>query len=117
MSDVHLTENCGFLHHLLPGDLVLADRGFNIQESVSMYCAEVKTPPFTRGKKQLSKFEVDSSRQLSRVRIHVERVIGVIRQKYTILESRLPINMIMCHEEDYSVIDKIVNCNSMLCTV
>lgn len=115
VSDVHLTENCGLLHHLLPGDLVLADRGFNIQESVSMYCAEVKIPPFTRGKKQLSKFEVDSSRQLSRVRIHVERVIGVIRQKYTILESRLPINMIMCHEEDYSVIDKIVTVCCALC--
>ena len=51
VSDVHLTENCGLLHHLLPGDLVLADRGFNIQESVSMYCAEVKIPPFICGKK------------------------------------------------------------------
>ena len=30
-------------------------------------------------------------RQLSRVRIHVERVIGVLRQKYTILQSILPI--------------------------
>ena len=33
-------------------------------------------PPFTRGKKQLSQPEVDTARQLSRVRIHVERVIG-----------------------------------------
>jgi len=41
-----------------------------------MLCAEVKHPPFTRGKLQLSKLEVDSSRQLSQVRIHVERVIG-----------------------------------------
>ena len=55
VSDVHLTENCGLLHHLLPGDLVLADRGFTIQESVSMYCTEVKIPPFTHGKKQRSK--------------------------------------------------------------
>ena len=30
VSDVHLTENCGLLHHLLPGDLVLADRGFTM---------------------------------------------------------------------------------------
>ena len=81
-----------------------------------MYCAEVKIPPFTRGKKQLSKFEIDTSRQLSRVRIHVERVIGVIQQKYTILESRLPINMIMCDEgEDCSIIDKIVTVCCALC--
>ena len=65
VSDVHLTEHCGFLQHLLPGDVVLADRGFTIQDSVGLLCAEVKHPPFTRGKPQLSKLEVDTSRQLS----------------------------------------------------
>lgn len=60
-----------------------------------MYFAEVKISPFTLGEKQLSKFEVDTSRQLSRVWNHVESVIRVIWQKYTIFESRLPINMIV----------------------
>ena len=47
----------------------------------------------------------------------LERVIGVIRQRYTILESTLPINMIMCdEEEDFSIIDKIVM-HCLLCTV
>ena len=87
MSDVHFTENCGILENLLPGDLILADRGFNINDSAGMYCAEVKLPPFTRGKKQLSKAHVDLSRQRSRVHIHVERVIGVVRQKYSILST------------------------------
>ena len=50
VSDVQLTEECGLLRRLLPGDVVLADRGFTIQESAGMFCAEVKTPPFTRGK-------------------------------------------------------------------
>ena len=45
VSDVQLTEECGLLRRLLPGDVVLADRGFTIQESVGMFCAEVKTPP------------------------------------------------------------------------
>jgi len=83
-SDVYITKNCGILDNLVAGDLILADRGFNIHDSASLYCAEVKLPPFTKGKKQLSKAQVDFSRQLSRVRIHVERVIGVVRQKYTI---------------------------------
>ena len=56
MSDKHLTENCGILTKLLPGDTVLADRGFDIQESVGLMCAEVKIPAFTRGKTQLSSF-------------------------------------------------------------
>ena len=98
--------------------MLLADRGFNVQESAGVYCAEVKIPPFTKGKSQLSKFEVDTSRKLSnsRVRIHVERVIGVLRQKFTLLESTLPINMIMCtHEDDCSMIDKIVTVCCALC--
>ena len=61
VSDIHLTENCGLLKHLLPGDVVLADRGFNIQQAASMYCAEVKIPPYTKGKKQLSKLKIDVS--------------------------------------------------------
>ena len=80
-SDVHITECSGLLCHLFPGDIVLADRGFNIQEAAGMYCAEVKIPPFTKGKKQLSKMEVDSARKLSSIRIHVEHVIGMVRQK------------------------------------
>ena len=65
---------------------------------------------------QLSKLEVDAARRLSRVRIHVERVIGLIRQKYKILESTLPINMLACSEtETVSSIDKIVTICSALC--
>ena len=50
VSDQHLTENCGILDNLLPGDVVLADRRFTVQDAASLYCAEVKLPPFTKGK-------------------------------------------------------------------
>ena len=106
VSDQHLTEHCGILDHLLPGDIVLADRGFTVQDAAGLYCAQVKLPPFTKGKKQLSNCEVDKARQLSRVRIHVERVIGLLRLKYKILRATLPINFIMCEAEEHSTIDK-----------
>ena len=47
VSDVHLTVNSGLLHHLLPDDVVLADRGFIVEESVGLLCADIKHPPFT----------------------------------------------------------------------
>jgi len=97
---------------------VLADQGFTVQESVGLYCAEIKVPPFTKGKKQLSQLEIDKACQLSRVRIHVERVINirVLRQKYTILQSILPINMIMCDDTtETSMIDKTVVVCCALC--
>ena len=45
--------------------------------------------------------EIDAAaQQLSSVRIHVERVIGMVRQKYTILQSILPINLIICERNE-----------------
>lgn len=37
-----LLRTVDFLDKLLPGDLVLADQGFDIKESVGLMCAEVK---------------------------------------------------------------------------
>ena len=75
------------------GDLVLANQGFTIQDSVEFYCAEVKTP-FTKGRKQLSCDEVDWSREISQVWLHIEWVIGVLKHKYTILQGTIPITML-----------------------
>ena len=36
MLDVYFTENGGMLNKLLPGDLILADYGFSIQDSASL---------------------------------------------------------------------------------
>ena len=52
------------------GDCILADRGFNIKEGLSALKTTFKVPSFTKGKKQFSGGEVESSRQLSNVRIH-----------------------------------------------
>ena len=108
-SDKHITENCGILDKLLPGDLVLADRGFNCSESVNYYQATLQIPAFTRGKAQLDPVDLEDTRGLAAVRINVERVIGVVRQKYTILQGTLPITMTdVCDNSNVMIIDKIV---------
>ena len=91
VSDKHLTENCNLLSNLIPGDTILADRGFDIKESVGLYCAKVTMPSFTKGKKQWSRIKVEQSRQIAIVRIHVERVIGLVHQKYKILQGTQPV--------------------------
>ena len=94
---------------LLPGDVVLADRGFDIDELLGSIGCTLKIPAFTKGKPQLSPQEVCKSRSLSNVRIHVERVIGSVRQKYTVLESTIPITLLMKnHPEDIPTLDKVV---------
>ncbi len=83
-SDKYLTEHCGILDNLLPGDVVLADRGFDIADSVGLMHARLNIPAFTKGKSQLSATEIEETRAIANVRIHVERVIGNVRQKYSV---------------------------------
>ena len=108
VSDKYLTENSGLLRRLLPGDIVLADRGFDIADSVGFYQARLHIPAFTRGKKQLSAKEVEETRKIANVRIHVERVIGLVRRKYSILQGILPIQLVTARRGgDLAPIDKI----------
>ncbi len=53
-SDRYLTVHSGFLDNLKYGDLVLADRGFDISDDLALIGASLSIPPFTRGKAQLS---------------------------------------------------------------
>ena len=109
VSDKVITKESGILSQLLPGDLVLADRGFNIGDLVAEYRAEAVLPAFTKGKSQLSAKEVLESRELARVPIHVERLIGMVKQKYSILDSVLPISFIKQDVgNDKSVADKLM---------
>ena len=110
VSDKHLTANSGILKNLLPGDIVLADRGFDIEDSVAIYGASLKLPAFTRGKDQLSADDVERTRRIANVRIHVERVIGLVRRKYVMLQSILTIeNLTLKQGEAHTTIDKIAH--------
>ncbi|XP_018577280.1 uncharacterized protein LOC108915667 [Anoplophora glabripennis] len=53
-SDKYLTENCGFLNKILPGDIILADRGFLIQDSVETLGGHLEIPAFTKVDETLS---------------------------------------------------------------
>ena len=109
MSDKNLTQQSDFLQYIEPGDTILADRGFNINDDISVHGGTLIIPAFTRGKTQLSQQDVERSKELSKVRVHVERIIGMLKSKYTILQGTLPIDVIK-HNEDTEVanIDKIL---------
>ena len=94
-SDKYITENDNFLNNLLPGDTILADRGFDLNDTMGFYAATIKIPAFTKGKKQLDPIDVEQTRSIANVRIHVERVIGNIRKKYQILQSTQPIDYLI----------------------
>jgi len=101
-SDKHITETCGFLDKLLPGDIVLADRGFTVHELVRMQGGEIHMPAFkTRGELPMDPAETEYSRTISNLRIHVERVIGTLKNWFKIWSSTLPAHFF--HGEDGEV--------------
>ena len=113
-SDKFLTVNCGILNKLLPGGLVLADRGFTIAESVMFQQAQLAIPSFTKGKDQLDPVDVEKTRGIANVCIHVEGVIGLLCQKYSILSGIRPIDFLISNpngsqEEATPMIDRIIN--------
>ena len=86
----------------------MADRGFTCDEYARMVLAEVKTPPCTRGKSQLEKVDVDWSRELSLVRIHVERVIGGSKAEIYHFTSCFSIALVAGTDGSFATIDKIM---------
>ena len=91
--------------------MVLADRGFTCQDHYRHVYGRNQNASIHTREKQLDKMEVDWSRELSLVRIHIERVMGVLKQKYTILQNVLPVQFCdaSAYDDDLAIIDKVVH--------
>ncbi|KAM7285466.1 uncharacterized protein ISCGN_032399 [Ixodes scapularis] len=75
--------------YLLPGDEIMADRGFTLDTHLEIQGIGLNMPAFTRGKQQLTE-EVTKARRIASVRIHVERAINRIKT-YRIFKQPLSI--------------------------
>ena len=83
---------------------------------------ELITPSFCRGKKQLTAKEVEMSRQISSIRIHIERVIGLIKNRYRILDGTLSTTLVKslsdeANDSDVTGIDRLFTVCAALCNL
>lgn len=89
-TDKAIVEESGILNDLLPGDKIMADRGFTIGDLLFPLKVKLNIPAFTKGKDQLSEEDVTETRRIATARIHVERAI--LRFKvFRILSQVVPV--------------------------
>jgi hypothetical protein len=68
ISDKELTRQCGIMDLLEPGDSIMADRGFDIEDDLILRGVHLNIPPFLRGKKQFSENELVRTRRIASLR-------------------------------------------------
>jgi hypothetical protein len=73
MSDRETVIKSEFCSYLEPGDVVLADRGFIIDDLVRETGASLVIPPFLLGREAFTLEETARTKIISKARIHVER--------------------------------------------
>jgi len=107
ISDRKLVEVSGLLENLEPGDEVMADKGFQIQDLLAPLGVRLNVPPFLSGSSQMPESDVIQTRKIAHLRVHVERAIGRVKE-FHILKNTLPATM-------WDSINEIVYVCCMLC--
>ncbi|XP_049527237.1 uncharacterized protein LOC119458494 isoform X4 [Dermacentor silvarum] len=93
-TDSFITSDCGILHMLEPGDLVLADKGFpQIRSALVERGVQFQMPIFARPNEPFTREEVFSTYKIASARMHVERCIQRMKL-FRILSERLSADLL-----------------------
>ena len=108
ISDKEIVRRSGFLDYLQPGDVVMADRGFNIEELLMPRKVKLIIPPFLGGRHTFTPQEEAKTKDIAKHRIHVERAIERMK-KFRILQKTIPLNIQPVFSQMVFVIGCLVN--------
>ena len=107
-SDRHIVQNSGFLDLIDPYDIVMADRGFTIQEDLLFRKASLLIPPSSSGKNQMCAENVLKTKKIANARIHVERAINRLKW-FKIVSNTLPLTMVHLFDDILLVCSALCN--------
>lgn len=108
VSDKEITRCSGVLDLLERNDVVMADKGFDIDDLIEAKGAKLNIPPFLQNQSQFSVRDVQDTKTIAKLRIHVERAIRRIKE-YHIFDSAVPLSMLGTVPQMYTVICLLTN--------
>ena len=93
ISDREIVERSHFIDLLEYNDIIMADRGFEIQDMLAVKLAQLFIPPRRQSAEdQFSKDECFETMRIANLRIHVERAIKRVKG-WHIFDQVLPLSM------------------------
>ena len=92
INDVQILEESGILKHINPYDIILADRGFTVQDLLNPLQANPMIPALLKGRKNLSAAEELSTRKIAKARIQTERFNQCLKS-FRLLGQTIPLTL------------------------
>ena len=71
VSDIYIVENEGFSPKLVPGDMIMVDKGFTVEEILPIG-VKLNMPPRISGHRQMTSKEFCKTQDIASARIVVE---------------------------------------------
>ncbi|KYN00652.1 hypothetical protein ALC62_08567, partial [Cyphomyrmex costatus] len=102
VSDRAIVERSNLTKKTEPGDSIMADRGFTVQDLFAPIYVSINIPAFLKGKTQLPGLTLLKDRKLASKRVHIERLIGLTKT-YKILKTDLPVYFVPLGREIFYV--------------
>lgn len=107
ISDKEIVQKSGFLDYLEEGDIVMADKGFNIQDLLAIQGVRLIAPPIMR-KDNVSACASTLTRRIATKRVHIERMIRKLKS-FAILRKCLPLTFKGYISSIVKVVSSLVN--------
>jgi hypothetical protein len=96
------------IEHFEEGDVILADRGFQIDDLCREKKASLVIPPFLKGKQAFSPEETRKTKLIAKARIHVERFNRRLKS-FKLLTGIIPLTLLPMLSQIIFVVCCLVN--------
>lgn len=89
ISDKEITKQSGIVELLTEDMAVMADKGFLIDDCIP---GKLYIPPFLSKQSQMPATDVNKTKEIAHLRVHVERIIGRIKL-CKLFQSEIPVSL------------------------